>query len=462
MQSVSYQIPTAKSFPVYTQVTVHVLLAILIYLVPPIAATYGILFFSYGLLRVIQTQNRNNEAAFFAVYLACYEIIMRMSGYVIMYEFGKYSTSFVLMVGLMVERNQRKLPIAGILYFVLLIPAIFAGNYYSFDYFKTSVSFNLSGPFSLMMAWVYFMNRKFTKEEFEKLILRMILPIVMVCVLILLKVPTHHNFAEETGSTKAFSGGFGPNQVSVVLGFGFFVSALSILLGQKIFDSRIASFFPPFVFIVFGIMTFSRGGVITGVIAFILSTFIYIRLGRGSRQFSRMFFGSLLFLIVIYTLWSVINSYTDNSISRRYESTVTESNEGAGQAGHYTERLKIAELDIAAFRAHPILGNGPEGASRFRSLNYNNALTAHTEYTRLLGDHGSLGAIALLIMVISPFYYFRRRKGDNKIILIGFMSICFLTMFHAAMRVAIPGLAFGLGLIDVNLEDHSLEREKTG
>jgi len=458
MQSVAYNISSSKVMPIYTQILLHILLAILIMVFPLAAIIYGILFFSYGILKIIQTSNKGNEAAYFAVYLACYEILIRMVGSVIIYEFGKYSASLILLVGMLVESNSRKLPVLGILYFCLLIPSIFAGNYDSFETFKNSISFNLSGPFSLMMSWVYFLNRKFTKIEFERLLFQMILPIISVVVFILISIPTNFDFSAATTSTKALSGGFGPNQVAVVLGFGFFVSSLSILLGQKIFASRMIAFIPPFVFIGFGIITFSRGGVLTGIIALILSAFVYIRLERGSMRFSRFFFGIVFTGLFAYIGWSLINSYTSDSISRRYESTINQSNEGAGQAGHYTERIKIAEQDIAAFKAHPILGNGPEGASRYRAANFNSQLTAHTEFTRLLGDHGILGLIALLIMVFSPIYYYRQRNGDNKIILIGFMSICFLTMFHAAMRLAIPGLAFGLALIDVNLQEHSLER----
>jgi len=205
-------------------------------------------------------------------------------------------------------------------------------------------------------------------------------------------------------------------------------------------------------------MTFSRGGVLTGIFSLILSVFVYIRMGRGSRQFSKLFFGMVIFAALSYFLWGIINIYTNNSVSRRYGNTLKSGKEGAGQSGSYMDRLNIATQDLKAFEAHPILGNGPEGSHQFRAKNFNTDLAAHTEFTRLLGDHGLFGLVALLILVCSPYYYYNRRKGDNKIILIGFIAISFLTMFHAAMRLAIPGLAFGLALIDVNLQDHPLER----
>lgn len=260
MQSAVYQVPIRSSIPVYTLVGAHILLAIAIYLFPQFASIYGSLFFLYGLLKIIQTGNKNNEAAYFAVYLACYEIIVRMSKYEVIYEFGKYTVTLVLLIGMLMERNPRKIPVRAILYFFLLIPAIFVRSYESFISFREHISFNLSGPLCLMASWLYFSGRKFTKIEFERLIFQMILPLVSLCIFIILRVPTNIDTSGFTNSTKAMSGGFGPNQVSSALGFGFFIASLSVLLRQNIFNSKIVQYVFPFAFLGFGILTFSRGG----------------------------------------------------------------------------------------------------------------------------------------------------------------------------------------------------------
>ena len=120
MQSAAYQISYTKERPVYSQILLHVSLAVLIYVLPVAAAGYGAFYFLYSILTVIQTGNKNNEAAFFAVYMACYEVVIRMSHDVIIYEFGKYSFAAILLVGIIVERKPRKLPVLAILYFALL------------------------------------------------------------------------------------------------------------------------------------------------------------------------------------------------------------------------------------------------------------------------------------------------------------------------------------------------------
>ena len=460
MQATTFSTPLKKALSTNTLVGLHVIIGIILAFLPSQALVYLLCFFFYSLLRIIQTGNKNNEAAFVAVYLASFEILLRQSDNDFIYEFGKYSVSLILFTGMSLEKTPRKLPVIAIIYFCLLIPAIFVGNYSSVLYFRRSVSFNFSGPLSLMMSWLYFCDRKFNKAEFQRLMTQIILPIIGACALILVRIPSNFDFSQLTISTKAFSGGFGPNQVSAVLGFGFFVVFLMILFNQKIFENRIIDIILAFSFLTFGILTFSRGGVLTGVISLIVSVFIYISLGRGSRQFSKLFIGVVAFGVISYFMWNLLNKYTGDSISRRYESTITKKSSGAGQSGNYADRSLIMKDDLEAFMNSPLLGNGPEGSAEFRRNKYHHNSTAHTEYTRLLGDHGLLGVGVLIILFSSFLRYYRNRKGDNKIILGGFMSISLLTMLHAAMRLAIPGLAFGLALIDVNLEDHSLERRE--
>jgi O-antigen ligase len=123
-------------------------------------------------------------------------------------------------------------------------------------------------------------------------------------------------------------------------------------------------------------------------------------------------------------------------------------------------RDQLMLYDLEAFEKHPFLGCGPEGSARYRGMEKGEWVTAHTEYSRMLGDHGSLGLIALIILFSSSYRYIRRRKGNNKILIVGFIVIALFTMAHSAMRLAIPALAFGLGLMQVNMDEHSLERSK--
>ena len=90
------------------------------------------------------------------------------------------------------------------------------------------------------------------------------LPIVSCAVYLFLFTPNIKDLVLGTGSNYDLSGGFGPNQVSTCLGLGMF-----IFFSRLIFVSRTKFIFIVNLFVAFyisyrGILTFSRGGMLTG------------------------------------------------------------------------------------------------------------------------------------------------------------------------------------------------------
>jgi hypothetical protein len=80
-------------------------------------------------------------------------------------------------------------------------------------------------------------------------------------------------------------------------------------------------------------------------------------------------------------------------------------------------------------------------------------MSAHTEFTRMLAEHGSLGVLALLLFFYMPLAYFRKeKKYDNKVLFMVFMFYAFLTMAHSAMRMALPGFIYGLAFMDLQTD----------
>ena len=76
---------------------------------------------------------------------------------------------------------------------------------------------------------------------------------------------------------------------------------------------------------------------------------------------------------------------------------------------------------------------------------------AHSEFTRMLAEHGLFGLISLLSILILSFKEYKRRVDYNKVIL-GCMSIFgILTMFHSAFRIALPGYIYGLSYVILRL-----------
>ena len=63
-----------------------------------------------------------------------------------------------------------------------------------------------------------------------------------------------------------------------------------------------------------------------------------------------------------------------------------------------TGREDIARADLEVWFDNPVLGVGPGVAKEYRAATFGRAAAAHTEFTRLLAEHGILGLVALIIL----------------------------------------------------------------
>ena len=110
-----------------------------------------------------------------------------------------------------------------------------------------------------------------------------------------------------------------------------------------------------------------------------------------------------------------------------------------------TGRAQIYKIDLDIFSDYLLTGSGPGQASKLRSVyGYGKEVSAHTEFSRMLAEHGILGLMALSILIGIPFRYFFSFEGkNNKVIKILFGVLAMLTMFHSAMRIAMPCFIYG-------------------
>ena len=76
-------------------------------------------------LYIVRYKNRNDEASIFASYLVGMEVVLRGIGASVPWEFGKYSTIFLLVVGMIVENIKHlRINTLSVIYFFSLLPAI--------------------------------------------------------------------------------------------------------------------------------------------------------------------------------------------------------------------------------------------------------------------------------------------------------------------------------------------------
>jgi len=118
-----------------------------------------------------------------------------------------------------------------------------------------------------------------------------------------------------------------------------------------------------------------------------------------------------------------------------------------------TGRVVLIESQFNNFYAHPFFGIGVGSGKYNRIENNLGTYASHNEIGRLLSEHGLLGLIALIILLITPFSSILNQGLYEKSFLWAFYLFWFLTINHSAMRIAFPGFIYGLSLVKIIKND---------
>ena len=252
-------------------ILLHIVIAILIYLVRPLSIVYAICIPLIGFYYVIKTKNRNNEVLFVAAYIVGSEVFLRMTNGNLLYESSKYGVMIFLTLGMYYSAFSKK-TIPFWIYLILLLPGvIIATETLNLDTnIRKVIAFNISGPVCLGIASIYCYNRKILLSQLNDILLALGLPIFATTVYLILYTPDLKDVLTGTGSNIATSGGFGPNQVATLLGIGMFIFFSRLLLKSKTKLLFVINLVILFNITYRGLVTFSRGGMMTGFIMIII------------------------------------------------------------------------------------------------------------------------------------------------------------------------------------------------
>ena len=77
-------------------------------------------------------------------------------------------------------------------------------------------------------------------------------------------------------------------------------------------------------------------------------------------------------------------------------------------------RKVILRSELIAFRENPILGIGPGMSRVYRIYNFNDPKHTHTEYTRLLAEHGIFGLFVIVLLIVITFKSFKSNESISK------------------------------------------------
>jgi len=416
---------------------------------PRIAFIWGAFFFFSAVYLIFKTKNDTGIAHYAAAYIMGAEVFFRMSWSGLPWEFGKYAIVVLLLLGMALDHKKRQSSYLFILYIFLLLPGVFL----TFDYYndptmiKSRMVFNMGGPIVLTVSAIYFYRYKMKMDEFVTLSRWIVLGVFAMSLLVLTNVGDYSAVRYTYSSNGTSSGGFSGNQVSIAFGIGAMMLIINLVLKNRVFFYIWLDLLLLFTFIFQGLMTFSRGGISSAILAAVLGTFVFYfsNLNQIIDFLRKNFLKMLLGIAFATGTFAYVNDVTGGFLYARYFNVDSEGKKIKKDIT--TGRGEITEGDMMLFRSTDYMGVGVGISVNERPIMRNFA--AHVEYTRMIAEHGILGILAMILMFMIPLkhFFYIWGKPEIQIIFTSSMLLALLTMTHAAMRLGMVGFFYGLAFI---------------
>jgi hypothetical protein len=374
------------------------------------------------------------RAMYVAAYITGAEVLWRMTGASVFWEFGKYATAIVLIVG-MLRSGRLRGSLLPILYFALLLPStLFTFDQLNLDEARKQFSFNMSGPFALMVSVIFFYHMKISSQQMRNVFIAVIAPVVGVASLTLFRLitVTSLEFSERRSSFSV--AGFGPNQVSAALSLGAVLALLYVLSFRSDWLMKIVMCAVAIVLLSQSALTFSRGGLYMAAGSLAAGSLYFVRNTRNRIKLALVlaFLATSAYYVVLPRLDAITNHVVEGRFMNTYESG----------------REEIIWNEMKLWRDNPFLGVGP-GVSMFLSKNaLNGIVPPHTEFTRVLVEHGLPGVVSLVLLLAIATVSVRRQGAHrSRAIAVTILTWTILFMAINAMRIVAPSFLFGLAAL---------------
>jgi len=412
----------------------HIPLAFLLRNIQLFATLHAFLTLLIGVWIVLTSDDIKKVVPVIA-YITGAEVLWRMTKANVFWEYGKYATVAVLLIALLKHRKIVKAAFPAI-YFILLLPsAIITINTLGLSSnAQSAISFNLSGPLAAMMCMVYFRQIKTDTSELGSMMWWAVYPIVGLLTLATYSTLTATDIQFGSESMFITSGGFGPNQVSAILGLGAMLLIMLAIHEEKLATRNLALLLS-IVLLTQSVLTFSRGGVLNVLIAIPLA-FLHL-LGSPNKLLKGIFAVLIIFLVAYFLLLPELEVFTGGALEARYTDL------------SLTGREELARADIELWLRNPVMGVGP-GLSSIQRISMQGT-AAHTEYSRILAEHGSLGLLSFFILALLLITaYFKAPDAYARAWVVAIAAWPLLEMVHAAMRVVAISFMLGVALVGWN------------
>jgi hypothetical protein len=411
----------------------------LVYFVILLAAIYDI--YKY--------KNKNEEAFLWACYFVGAEVFFRMTKSTVSYEIGKYSVMMMLFMGMVMRSSTQKFSISYFFYLFLLLLGIIFTDVPDGESIRKAIAFNLTGPVVLFISAFYFYKREIPRKKLLEGLFYMILPILSMMTYMYFRTPDIKDIVFGGSANFQTSGGFGPNQVATVIGLGMFILTVFIFLSKRLSGFLIIDVLLLVYFTYRGLLTFSRGGIFTAVLVFFVFVFFMFLYNKNLIILIVKYF--TISFVVLVGIWLYTSGVTGGMLENRYTG---KNAKGVQKEDITSGRTEIISSQFDSFYDSPWFGIGV-GNGKYKRMESGENITAasHNEMTRLIEEHGFLGIVILLILILVPIEHFMKSSNYQRAFLLSFYAFWFLTINHSAMRVAFPGFIYGLSLIKITQKD---------
>lgn len=434
----------------------HLILGALALFIPFLFKVFYVLLFIYAAIEISNKETYKIRIGhYYIAYFVGLELLIRISKAIVIDQFGKYGILLLILISFIKTRKIYDIqPKVFMLFIGLMLVSLILVDSATFRRDLDLISFYLSGPICLAFCVFYFNDLKleFDKDFMNSLFLSF-LPILSLVVFVFIKSGAINIDSIEYGANSDQSGGFGPNQISVIFGYGMMVLFIGFIFRNSITGYYILDGFFLVVIVYRILLTFSRGGFISPIIA-IIAAIIFISF--RSKNFISSNKATLFAIIAGFGLvlfgWFQTNEVTGNKLEERYEG-YTGDTKYTDRREFTSGRDRLVEVELQIFSDNWILGVGPGMAGKIRSEKLRDGMTKvanHTEFSRMLAEHGLYGLLALIILITFPISKLRRSKNiNNSFIIVLFVLLSMLTMSHNAHRLALPSFLYGFAFVNL-------------
>lgn len=425
-QSVSYSL-SSRVF-IIGFLLLHIPMALLLKDVKILSTVHALVVLGVGLVLAL-----SNAPTRWVVYTLGYivgsEILWRMTKSIILWELGKYAVILVIAITFWRIRNFR-IPQLPLIYLLMLAPSsVMVLVELGFSAAREELSFNLSGPTALLACACFFSNVRLNQKQLQYLLIAIIAPTIGIATIAVQGIITNPNIQWIGDSNPASSGGFGPNQVSTALGLGLLAAWLILFTIKNPVIPRVFFVAIALWLATQTLLTFSRGGMLAALLGIVGS--LCVALINRRIRLRMLLYAGIGFVIFMIAVYPQIDAMTGGALSLRYSGISVENSSG---------RDKLVELEFQVFLDNPIWGVGPGQAKKLlRSAN-------HTEYSRLLADHGIFGILSLASLMLMGLLTYLREQGRPvaQMVIIASVLWTLFYMTNASMRTVAPSFMFGL------------------